>query len=511
MNNPQFFWLLLIAFVVALAARRVKVPYPLALVMTGLVVGLTRLIPRAHLDPDTLLTVFLPPLLFESAINLNIEALQRDGMAIGIYTLAGTVASTFIVGGVTALAFHIPIAVGLVFGALISTTDPISVIAVFRRLGAGRRLSLILEAESLFNNDTAVVLFTVTMAAVVGGGMSFGHAVGQFFYLVIGGALLGGAFGVVASRIHYELDDHLVEITLTTVVAFGAYLASDMLHVSGVMAVVVAGIIIGNFGMPRAMSPSTRLAVAAFWEYAAFVVNSIVFLLIGIEVADLSWAHRVPAALAAIGAVLLGRAAIYPISLLINRLGGNIPLSWQHILYWGGLRGALSMALALGLGRTFPARDTIIAATFAVVLFSLLAQGFTVGPLLKYLGLSGVKRSEPHEVRMLSGEILATRAAISELERLRVDHSHPTWAVELLTHEYHNRLHTLEETMDQVQPDYARLQAEREAHARRLALAAEKGAWMDAERSGWLEPHDWAEIRRKIDAELVAIAKHPGN
>ena len=148
----------------------------------------------------------------------------------------------------------------------------------------------------------------------------------------------------------------------------------DALHVSGVMAVVAAGLVLGNMGMQTAMTPGTLLAVTAFWEYAGFVVNSIVFLLVGIEVGFVDWRNKIGLALGVVVIVLVGRAAIYPISLLVNRLKGDVPLSWQHVLFWGGLRGALSMALVLGLDRNFPQRETLVAGTFGVVLFSLLRR-----------------------------------------------------------------------------------------------------------------------------------------
>jgi CPA1 family monovalent cation:H+ antiporter len=507
-NEPQFiqfFMLILISFVVALLARRIRVPYALALVVTGLVVGLSGLLPHAHLDPAVLLTIFLPPLLFESAINLHVEHLRRDWVPIAIYTLAGTILSTFIVGGLMAWMLHLSLAAALVFGALISTTDPISVIAIFRRLGAGRRLSLIIEAESLFNNDTAVVLFTVMMGIVAGGRVSILGSVGQFLWLVIGGALLGISFGMIASRIHYEIDDHLVEITLTSVVAFGSYLCAEVVHVSGVMAVVAAGVVVGNYGMPRTMSPGTRLAVSAFWEYAAFVVNSVVFLLIGIEVDYIRWAPRIGLAFGAVLIVLAGRAVIYPLSLLVNKLKGDIPLAWQHILFWGGLRGALSMALALGLGRNFPQRDTLIAATFGVVLFSLLAQGLTVGTLLKSLGLAGVPSDEPKEQRRLASEIMACEAALSELDRLRWAEAYPDWAMERLAQAYRARLMALEAELSRLQPNHQQIRAQQMVQARRLALMAEKSALREAGRQGWLDEDDLRQITARLDAELVAL------
>jgi len=504
-NVTSFFWLLLTAFIVTLIARRIKVPYALALVVTGLVIGFSRLLPHVHLEPTLLFTVFLPPLLFESAINLRIEPLKRDWKPIAIYTLAGTILSTFLVGGLTSVTLRMSLPAALVFGALISTTDPISVIAIFKRLGAGRRLSLIIEAESLFNNDTAVVLFTVMMAAVTGGKVSTFGSIFLFLRLVVGGALLGGALGALASRIHYELDDHLIEITLTTVVAFGSYLAAEALGVSGVMAVVTAGLVIGNYGMPTAMTPGSRLAVTAFWEYAGYVVNSLVFLLIGIEVAYVHWANQIGLTCLMVVIVLIGRAGIYPLSLLVNRLKGDIPLAWQHILFWGGLRGALSMALVLGLSPTFPQREALIAGTFGVVLFSLLVQGTTVGPLLKRLGLTRSPAENPREQRRLAGEILACEAALFELERFRRIEAHPDWAVVLLIQDYTTRRNALEATLAGLDPEHPVITDLQAHEARRRALTAEKSALLDAEHNGWLESGDWLELTRRIDAELVSL------
>lgn len=502
--NP-FFWLILIAFIVALAARRVKVPYALALVVTGVALGLTHLLPYTHLDPTILFTVFLPPLLFEAAIHLRVDELQRNWIPISLYTFFGTVCSTFIIGGIAAWTLNIPLAVGCVFGALISATDPISVIAIFKKLGAGKRLTLIMEAESLFNDGVAAVLFTVMLSAVTTGKFAVAAGIGQFVQLVCGGVLLGGLIGVLGSRVHYELDDHLVEITLTTVVAFGSYLCAEALHLSGVMAVVAAGLVIGNVGMLRAMTPGTRLAVTAFWEYAGFVVNSIVFLLIGIEVVYIDWRHRIGLALGAALVVLLGRAAIYPISFVVNRLKGAVPLAWQHVLFWGGLRGALSMALILGLDRNFPQRETLVVATFGVVLFSLLIQGLTVGPLMRRLGLSNAQSREPKDQRRLASELVACQAAIAELEHLRANEAHPNWSIELLMRDYRVRLTRLEQTLEEAQPGHRVLHRKQVARAQQLALEAEKSALQEATRQGWLDDDDWRDIAVRIDSELLSL------
>jgi len=505
----QFFSLILIAFVVALVARRFKIPYALALVATGLAVGATGLLPNAHLSPATLLTVFLPPLLFESAIQLRAEALRKDWLPITVYSFAGTILSTFVIGGLMARFVHVPLPYALIFGALISATDPISVIAVFKRLGADRRLTLIMEAESLFNDNVAIVLVTVLTAIAFGGTFSFAMSLLQFSQLFVGGAVVGTALGFAASRIHYEVDDHLVEITLTSVVAFGSYLVAERFHFSGVMAVIAAGLVVGNYGMPRTMSASTRLAVSAFWEYAVFVVNSLVFLLIGIEIHYVHWPDKILPALVAIGIVLVGRSAMYPLSFLLNRVNGRIPASWQHVLWWGSLRGALSMALALNIPPSIPQRSLLVAATFGVVLFSLLVQGMSIGPLLKRLGLVGAPAVNTQETRRLASDIMACEAALSELNRLRETEAHPNWAIELIVENYRSRLSGFRTEMAALQPDYFERQEEQAIKAREAALSAEKSAYQEAQIQGWLTEAEWGQIRARIDAELVEVsAKH---
>ena len=501
----QFVWLMLTAFVMALLARRFKVPYALCLVMTGIAVGAARLLPHAHLSPDLLLTVFLPPLLFESALHLHLEQLRRDWKPIAIYTLAGTMLSTLVIGLLCAWLMHLTLTIGLVFGALISTTDPISVIAIFKRLQAGRRLTLMLEAESLFNNDIAVVLFIVVLGAVHGTSVGLGQSAFLFFRLVIGGMALGLGFGLLASRMHYELDDHLIEITLTTVVAFGSYLCADALGVSGVMACIVAGLVVGNYGMPTTMTPGTRLAVVSFWEYGAFVAESLTFLLLGIEASYVDWTGKLWYTLAAIPIVLVGRCGIYPLSLLVNRLGDRVPPAWQHVLVWGGLRGALSIALVLSLAPEFPQRDILVAATVGVVLFSLLVQGLTVGKLLTCLHLGKEQASEGRDTRRLSSEIAGSQRALDELERIRQYESYPDWMVENLIEDYQRRIAVLKWDLDPYRPAASVSEDLKMAELRGIALRAEKNALQEAARQGQLDGDDWHHASRRIDAELFAL------
>ncbi|MDB5099137.1 MAG: Na+ antiporter [Cyanobacteria bacterium RYN_339] len=386
-----FVTLMVTASIVAMVARRFKLPYALALVVTGLAIGFWHLMPQAQLDPQTLFTLFLPPLLFEASINLPGGQLRADWKPIGAFALVGTILSTGLVGAAVAWGFGIPLPVALVFGALISPTDPISVIAVLKQLGVNPRLALIVEAESLFNDGVAVVVFLVLLGSAMGQDATVLGVVGRFAWVMLGGIAVGGLVGWAASRATKDFDDHLLEIMLTTIVAFGAYLLAEAMHVSGVIAVVAGGLVVGNYGMRTAMSEQSRVAVHAFWEYAAFVVNSIVFLLIGIQACQVAWWTHWELVLGATAAIMAARAiCIYGLALPLKAVGAGLPPSWQHLLVWGSLRGALSMALALGLPPAFPFREQVISMTFGYVLFSLLAQGLTVGKLITRLGLKAV-------------------------------------------------------------------------------------------------------------------------
>ncbi|HEX8237981.1 MAG TPA: Na+/H+ antiporter [Abditibacteriaceae bacterium] len=503
LDVTAFFWLLLIASVVAMLGQRIKVPYALALVVSGLLIGAPRLLPTAHLDPHTLFTVFLPPLLFESALNIRIESLQRNWKPVAIFAVAGTLLSTAVIGLLAAPALGLPLAVALVFGALISPTDPISVIAVFKQLGVGKRLSLLVEAESLFNDGVAVVLFSLLTAVAMGGAVTLAEGVQRFIIVVAGGAFIGAAVGGVGSRVTREFDDRLLEIMLTTVVAFGAYLGAEALNVSGVVAVVVAGLVMGSYGMATGMSPMTRLAVGSFWEYAAFAVNSLVFLLLGIEVTFVRlWGQAGPILLA-IAIMLFGRAvAIYGLSPLVNRMRGDVPIAYQHVMFWGGLRGALPIALVLGLPQNFPQRQTLLPLTFGVVFVSLLTQGMTMKRLLRHLGLITTSNRNA-EYGRLASQILACHAALRELDTVQATGAMSRAAAEQVAQEYRTRLTNLEQEAERLHQTDADFNERQVAEARRVALLAERSALRNAERSGLLDEEDLRQLTTGLDDQIL--------
>lgn len=502
-NFTTFFWLIVIASVVAMIGRYIKIPYALALVITGLLVGPSHILPQVHLDPHILFTVFLPPLLFESAIHMRVSLLRDNWKPVTIYAFAGTIASTFIVGFLVSWLLKIPILSALVFGALISPTDPISVISIFKQLGVGKRLSLMIEAESLFNDGVAIVIFSLLVNLALGGSISFVSSLESFFIVVLGGAGIGGLIGFFASRLTREFDDHLLEITMTTIVAFGSYLAAESAGVSGVIAVVTAGLLMGSYGMRTGMSPTTKLSVSSFWEYAAFVVNSIVFLIVGFEVTVVHLSAAIPAVVAAFVSVLIGRAvAIYGLSPLINSMhGGDVPLAWQHVFFWGGFRGAIPMALVIGLGRNFPGRDELVVMTFGVVLISLLLQGLTLKPLMKKIGI-GVSGNTLSEFRRLSSEIFSIEGALKELKNLYAIKAISTSTCERLSLEYNTRIKNLENSLDTLTSNNHDLIKVQENEARVVALKAEKSALKESVLNGLLDESDFEDLIEKIDRKL---------
>jgi monovalent cation:H+ antiporter, CPA1 family len=344
-----------------------------------------------------------------------------------------------VIGALLHYGIALPWSSALLFGSMISATDPVSVLALFKKLGLPGRLTTIVEGESLLNDGTAVVVFRILLAIVIGttaqpgAGLLLG-SLREFGIVVFGGIAIGAIIGVLASTVTSYFDDHLLEITLTTIVAYGSFLLAEALHVSPVMAVLAAGLIVGNYGRKIGMSPTTQVAVNSFWEYSAFVVNSLVFLLIGLEIQLSSFTqYLVPVAWAVIAMLGARVAAVYCLIPLANRFTPPVPLRWQHILFWGGLRGSLSIALVLSLPRDVPGRPQLVVMIFGAVTFSLLAQGLTISPLLRWLKIT---RPEPvyDEYERLQARLMAETAAGAELERLR--------SQGMLTDEIYQSLHS---------------------------------------------------------------------
>ncbi len=383
--------LLLIAALVGIITNRLRLPYTVGLVLIGLALSL-RGQEQIDIPPEIFLGLLVPPLIFEAAFHIKADDLRRDLAPILTLAIPGVLLTTFLVGGVVALGTGFPIAVALVFGALVAATDPVAVVALFRSLGVPKRLQVLLEGESLFNDGTAIVIFNLMVVIAVSGSFDLIDSLFDFILVAGGGLVVGFILGVLISRVIGFIDDPLIETTLTTVLAFGSYIVAEQFHVSGVLAVVAAGLVSGNLG-PKAMSATTRILVFNFWEIAAYFANSVVFLLIGLQINLRVLVTDWQVIIWAIAAVLVARAVgVY--GLLGVKSG--VSLRYKNVLYWGGLRGAISLALALSLPASLgSARDDIQTMAFGVVLFTLLVQGLTMKPLINKMNL--VQRSEAQE------------------------------------------------------------------------------------------------------------------
>lgn len=380
-------FLLSIAAVVAMLTRRLRLPYSVGLVAAGIALALLRLSPRAQLTKDLLFDAFLPPLIFEAALFLPWKDMRRD---FGVILLLATV-GVALSAGITGLGmFYIAgwqWQSSLLFGVLIAATDPVSVIATFKEARVRGRLLILVESESLFNDGTAAVAFAIALELVLGHSLSPLDIAARLLIAACGGILCGAIVAGAALLLMGRTDDHLVELTFTTVAAYGSFLLAERFHLSGVLATLAAGLILGNLAPPSVLSERGKLVVASFWEYAAFVANSFVFLLVGVREAHQNFVAVWLPALIAIMLVTLGRAvAVYPCCAVFRWSSLRVSASHQHILFWGGLRGALALALALALPDSVPQRDLVIAITFVVVAFSIFVQGLTIPPLLRALG-----------------------------------------------------------------------------------------------------------------------------
>ncbi len=383
-----------VAAAVAIAVRQLRVPYTVALVLTGLTLGILNLFTPPHLTKELLFSVFLPGLLFEAAFHIEFREFWRNRLTIASLAVPGVgaaVALTTVILAPVVNTLHLEQnftwQYALVFGALIAATDPIAVVAVFRTLGVPRRLSVLLDGESLLNDGTAIVFFTLSLSLVTGAGVTGWQLTTDFLKIVGFGGLIGAAVGLGISQVIKQIDDAMIEITLTTIAAYGSFVTAEHFHSSGVIAVVVAGVLCGNYGARTGMTPSTRVAVETFWEYVAFALNSMVFLLIGLEVHLDALFGSWQVILVAYLVVTAGRGlVIFTVSGLLRRTREKIPWPWSIVLTWGGLRGGLPMVLVLSLANDFPHRDLLVTMTFGVVMISILIHGMTISPLLAMAG-----------------------------------------------------------------------------------------------------------------------------
>jgi CPA1 family monovalent cation:H+ antiporter len=425
-----FLIFLTIAVLVAYAATRLRIPYTIAMVLVGLGASILHFGSDLHfaveLEPELILLIFLPGLLFEASYHIDLSLLRPNLRAILLLAIPGVLISTTVVGLIVGVGLGLTLATALLFGDIISATYPVAVIALFKDLCVDRRLGIVVEGESLFNDGVAIVGYSLLVGIALGTtAFSLSQTVIDFVVTVAGGAMLGLVLGFLFAELMKRTDNPLLDIALTTILAYGTYLlAEDGLHglLSPVIAVVVAGIVVGNYGSRGGHSATSTTMIVTFWEFAVFLINSAVFLLIGFEVDAGLLLDNVGPVLLAIGAVLTARAiVVYGLRWVINRRPPTMPLSWSHVTFWGGMRGAVSVALVLSLPATLESREELVALVFGCVLFSVIVQGLTIRPLLSHLGLT--RRSDKErEFEQALARVAAAQASSDALDRMRTQH-----------------------------------------------------------------------------------------
>ncbi|HEV7662920.1 MAG TPA: cation:proton antiporter [Chloroflexota bacterium] len=382
-------WMLFGAAILGALALRAHLPYAVALVLGGILAEETHLLVLPQLEPSVLLFVFLPPLLFDAAFRLDDKELRTVARPVALLAIPGTVATAAIVALVLVLTLHLPLALAFLFGSIVSATDPVAVIAVFRGLNAPNRLSVIAEGESLINDGVAITLYTVALGLTTAGSADIPAALGFFLREVVGGVAIGVTLGLAFSRLTATVDDHLIEMTLSTALAYGSFLVAQSLETSGALACVAAGLIHGSYGRQVGMSENTRRLLDDLWEYFGFVANAIVFLLVGFTTNLASLVSAAGPVGVSILAVVLSRAVVIfgpPVVVAAKYLATS--QAERAVLFWGGLRGALTITLALALPPTLANRELLIAMAFGVVLFSLVVQGVTLTLVVQRAGLA---------------------------------------------------------------------------------------------------------------------------
>jgi len=385
LSLDAFALLMIVAAVVAIVATRLRLPYSVGLVLAGMALAALPVRMDFPVTQHLLFLVLLPPLVFETAYHMSWRALRRDLPVVLTLASAGVLIAALITAAGMHWLVHWGWTSALAFGMLIAATDPVSVIATFKEAKVGGRLELLLVAESLFNDGTAAVGFSVVLLQATGQDLGHFGAIGTTLVVIVGSLLCGLVASMVALLLAKRTSDHLLQITLVTVAAYGSFLLAENFHLSGILATLVSGLICGNQGAMNALTTKGSEAISSVFEFMAFVANSLIFMFIGVEcAAHPFWTLLIPVA-SAIGLVMLGRATtVYLLCALFARTAFRVEPRQQHILVWGGLRGALALALALGLPATLPYRDAIVATAFAVVAFSIFVQGMTMTPLLRH-------------------------------------------------------------------------------------------------------------------------------
>ncbi len=522
-----FVGLLVAVALLALLARKVTVPYPVLFVLGGLALALIPGLPRARLHPDLVFLFVLPPLLYPAALFTSWRDFRDNLRPISLLAIGLVLFTTVAVACLAHYYMDLPLAAGFVLGAIISPPDAIAATAIADRLKVPRRIITILEGESLVNDATALVAYRFAVAAVVTSSFSLARATGEFFVVAIGGSLAGLAVGWLAEQFHKRVDDPPIEITVSLLVPFAAYLGAEQLGVSGVLAVVVAGLYLG-IRSPQLLTYKTRLQAGPFWEMLEFLLNGFVFILIGLqlpEVMGVLAGHSIPvrklawyAFLISVAVIAIRMLWVFPATylprLLFKRLCRHEPCpSWKHvtIVAWTGMRGVVSLAAALAVpltvrnGSPFPNRDLILFLTFIVILATLVLQGLSLPVLIRWLGIPDDLSMEKEE---RDARLEANRAALARLNQAAETDPAKADALQRLRVEYEDHIRQLESAEPQSAGTALRLFSSEYEKLSQEALMTERATLIKLRDQDVINDEVLRRIQRDVDLAEARLRHH---
>jgi len=511
--------LLLIAVAILVFSKHIRLPFTVILVLIGIALSwLVSLYPhelgllkRLEISPELILFVFLPTLIFESTFNLDTRSLRRNIGPILTLAVPGLVLSTALIGGILWLATPLPLDAALLLGAILSATDPVAVMALFARIGAPQQLSILIEGESLFNDATSIVLARILLGVVTAGAISadtITDGVVDFFALFAGGLLLGILLGLFTAFLIGMLESEpLVEITLITALAYVSFLlAEEVFHVSGVMATMGAGLTMGGWGRTK-ISPSVRNYLEYFLALLAFFATALIFLMVGMKVDLTALWGSLGLLLWVIVAMLVARAAlVFGLVPLVGRLPGWHPvnMAYRIVMFWGGLRGAIALAIVLSLP-AFAYSETFVALVMGAVLFTLLVQGLTIEPLVRVLGLHVPSLAD--QVANLERGLTAKRRAYERLPELQAGGLFSSRIARRLQLEYDREIREAREAISSLRS--TELGPRQELYLLYLhAFAEEGGFYMDMYAKGHLSEGAFRELMSVLSRQIDAIRYH---
>jgi CPA1 family monovalent cation:H+ antiporter len=496
-------WVVVVGTLVAIGAKRLAIPFNVVLVVAGLLGALLHLVPPVAMDPELVLLVFLPILVFEGAVFADVSMLRREVKSIVALAVPGVAISLLTTASVATFELAMPFALAALLGALLSITDTVSVLLAFRSERVPHRLAAIMEGESLFNDGTALVLVSLCTGVVASGQFSALEASRSLVVATVGGALIGWAAGLLGSAVLRGTPDHLTTILASTGLAFATSLLAERVHASPVIAVVVAGMLVGGTAR-RDLDPSRALALYSFWETAGFVVNVFLFLLVGMQLQARVLFQEATSILLALIALHVGRAVAVYGCFGVMRLVGAEPVlpKFQHVMVFGNIKGALSMAAVLALPATLPGRERLVAIVFGVTLITLLTQALPFRWFLRKMGV--VLSASDHALDEARATLIGARRGQVDLDELlqagllsRMEHAERHAA-------FQKQIIEAEKTIRCAVTSHDHL-------VEQSLLLSQKAALLDAARRGLVNADAVSGRVTAIDQKLVDLNAHQEN